>query len=108
MALTEAAKEAVFLRCFLEEMGFENLAKVIILNDNLGAKKLAENPVFHARSKHIDVRHHFVRQTLTRNLINIEHVSTEDMGADILTKALPGPKFKKCLELLGLGSLPLR
>ena len=107
MALAEAAKEAIALRGFLEELGFGNLAEVTIYNDNLGAKKLAESPVFHARSKYIDVRHHFVRQTLKENLISIEHVSTEDMGADMLTKGLPGPKYKKCLELLALGSVLL-
>ena len=107
MTLAEAEKEAIALRGFLEELGFGNLAEVIIYNDNLGANKLAENPVFHARSKHIDVRHHFVRQTLKENLISIEHVSTEDMGADMLTKGLPGPKHKKCLELLALGSVLL-
>lgn len=107
MALAESAKEAIFLRSFLEEMGFGDLADVTIFNDNLGAKKLAENPIFHARSKHINVRHHFVRQALRENMIHIEHVSTEDMGADILTKGLPRPKHVKCLDLLGLKSVGL-
>lgn len=106
MALTEATKEAIFLRGFLSEMGLMDLAEVTIYGDNMGAKKLAENPVFHARSKHIDVRHHFVRSALKEKLIDIRHVSTEDMGADVLTKGLPGPKHRRCLELLGLGVPP--
>lgn len=102
MGLTEATKEAVFLRNFLIELGFDTLADVKILNDNVGAQKLAENPVFDARTKYIDIQHHSVRNVLKEGLLRIEHIPTEDMTADILTKGLPGPKHIRCMELLGL------
>lgn len=62
MAISDAVKEAVYLRRFIDGLGFELPTKLKIFNDNNGARKLAENPVFHARTKHIDVRHHYVRK----------------------------------------------
>jgi hypothetical protein len=56
MALSDASKEAVFLIGYLKELGFQSLANVVVFNDNQGAGKLTENSVYHARSKHIDVR----------------------------------------------------
>ena len=107
MTLAEATKEAIHLRGFLSELGFGTLADVKLFKDNMGAKRLAENPIFHARSKHIDVRHHFVRDALKKKLVELEHVSTDDMIADVLTKGLPGPKNQQFIKLLGLGSLSL-
>lgn len=102
MALTEATKEAMYLRQFLIELGFENLANVRVFNDNNGALKLSENPVFHQRTKHINVRHHFVRDVVKSGLLKVEHISTDDMAADVLTKGLSGPKHVKCLKKLGM------
>ncbi|XP_039309080.1 secreted RxLR effector protein 161-like [Solenopsis invicta] len=95
MALSEATKEAVHLRSLLSELGFP-YPKIKLWSDNCGAIKLAENPVFHNRSKHIDVRHHFVREMLEIGVIDIDHRPTEYMAADVLTKGLSGPKHRKC------------
>ena len=105
MGLTDAAKEAIHLIGFLKELGFGDLADVVIYNDNQGAGKLASNPVFHSRSKHIDIRHHFVRQVLRDHLLKIEYTPTEDMIADVLTKALAGPKHYKCMSGLGVATI---
>jgi Reverse transcriptase (RNA-dependent DNA polymerase)./Integrase core domain. len=105
MGLAEAAKETIHLQTFLEELGFENLSNSMVLNDNMGAQRLAENPIFHARTKHIDVRHHFVREAVQKKKLRLEHVSTDDMIADMLTKALPKTKHMRCLDMLGLGTL---
>lgn len=107
MALAEAAKEAVYLRRLLCSIGFEALARVRILCDNNGARKLAENPVFHNRSKHIDVRHHYVREVLERGELKIIYTSTDEMTADILTKGLPRQKHLRCMKLLGLASVEI-
>lgn len=58
--MAEAAKETIYLRKFFTELGFADLAEVKLFSDNCGALRLSENPVFHNRTKHIDVRHHFV------------------------------------------------
>lgn len=102
MALAECAKEAIFLQRFLKELGFNDLSNVTIYGDNLGAIKLAENPVFHQRSKHIDIKYHYVRDALRSENLNIKHVSTTDMVADMLTKGLPKRKHLECLEKAGM------
>lgn len=102
MALTEATKEAIYLKGFLVELGLEKFSDTTIFNDSASAQKLAKNPVFHGRTKHIAIKHHFVREALKNNLISLEYLCTEDMIADVLTKALPASKHVKCTQLLGL------
>lgn len=60
--------------------------------------------MFHERSKHIDVRLHFIKDEVNKGVIKMKKVSTEENAADMLTKALPTAKFKHCLELVGLSS----
>ncbi|KAG5321395.1 MOS1T transposase, partial [Pseudoatta argentina] len=102
MAISDATKEAVHLRSFILELSPGSNGKITLYSDNIGAITLAENPVFHNRSKHIDVRHHFVRGIFDNGEIELSYKSTEDMAADILTKGLPGPKHQKCVKSLGL------
>lgn len=104
MGLTESAKEVLYLQQLLTNLGFADLSSSTIYNDNISAQKLAENHTFHPRSKHIAIRHHFIRDAVRNNQILIKYIPTDEMIADILTKALPGPKHKKCTEMLGLGS----
>lgn len=106
--LTEIAKEAIYLQNCMCELGFEKMADTHIFNDNMSALKLAENPIFHARSKHIDIRFnffHFFRQALEKNYSETFHISSEDMIFDILTKALPRRKHEKCVRMMGLQSV---
>ncbi|GJQ68312.1 hypothetical protein Trydic_g16907 [Trypoxylus dichotomus] len=81
MGLTEVAKEAIYLRRFLIELGVERLADVKVYNDNLSVVRLAENTSYHARSKQIDIRHHFVRNVLKSGQLELLHVGTSDMIA---------------------------
>lgn len=101
MALTEASKEAIHLRKLLTCINHEDSTDIVLYSDNQGALRLADNPVFHSRSKHIDIRHHFVRQVVNKKLVRLEHISTDDMAADMLTKGLPRPKHLKCMFLVG-------
>ncbi|KAG5317879.1 COPIA protein, partial [Pseudoatta argentina] len=94
MAISDATKEAVHLRSFILVLSPGSNGKITLYSDNIGAIKLAENPVFHNRSKHIDVRHHFVRGIVDNGEIELSYKSTEDMAADILTKGLPGPRHR--------------
>ncbi|CAL1681010.1 unnamed protein product [Lasius platythorax] len=70
--------------------------------DNVGAIKLAKNPEFHKRTKHVEVKYHFVREKYQENAIRIEHANTENMIADIMTKPLGRQKFEKFRHQLGL------
>lgn len=104
IALAEGAKEAIWLRHLLEELdgGKTTARPIIIMEDNRGALLLVENPVNHAKSKHIDVRYHFVRECAERGEIRVVGESSEEMTADILTKALNRVKHEKHLGGLGL------
>lgn len=105
ISLSEATKEAIYLRRLLLELGFENAAKISMHVDNRGAECLANDPVYHSRTKHIDIRYHFIRDVVSRGEINIEHVSTHDMVADILTKALPRQLHYEFCDKIGLAFL---
>lgn len=102
MGISEAIKEAIHLRTFLKELGLDDLSKITLYNDNRGAGLLAENHMFHQRTKHIDIRHHFIRDVLRDGDIKLEYMPTEEMPADVLTTALTGPKHYNCLSKLGV------
>ena len=101
MAMAEGAKEAIYLQNLLEEFGIQKRSTVLY-NDNQGAQALVKNPIFHARTKHIDVRHHFVRDAFESKLIEPTFLRTEEMPADILTKSLFGRKHYNCIRMLNV------
>ncbi|GJU96609.1 UvrD-like helicase, ATP-binding domain, P-loop containing nucleoside triphosphate hydrolase [Tanacetum coccineum] len=76
--------------------------RITLKVDNVSAIALVRNPVFHGRSKHIDIRYHFIRECVENRHINVEHVSGELQRADILTKALPRLKFVTMRQMLGV------
>lgn len=101
MALSDACKEALFIRSFMNECLSMN-GVITLYNDNQSAQKLCTNHMFHARTKHIDVRHHFIRDIVAKQLVNICYLRTDEMTADILTKALSKEKFLKFVSQLCL------
>lgn len=104
MALSSASKEAVYLRRFIQELGFPELvdAPTELNGDNLSALQLVKNPVYHSRTKHIDVRVHFIREIFGKHSIDLKYVPTNDMIADILTKNLNKSKHSDLSQKLGL------
>ena len=101
-ALSTAAKEAIWLRYFLEEIGHEQQAPTTILQDNQSMIVLAHNPINHNRTKHIDVIHHHIRELIESNAITLEYRSTTDMPADAMTKPLARPKFEQYRKTMGV------
>lgn len=87
MALSDACKEAIYVKNLLEEV-FNLTDSVCIYSDNQGAQMLTKNNVHHSRTKHIDMRHHFLRDLVDSRTISVEYVPTNEMKADILTKFL--------------------
>ncbi|GJR40354.1 retrotransposon protein, putative, ty1-copia subclass [Tanacetum coccineum] len=102
MAFTEAVKEAIWLRGLLEELGVE-LNTMAVNYDNQCAIHLLRNHVFHERTKHINVRYHFIREVLDAKTVKVLKVGTKHNAADALTKVVPGLKLQHCLELLNVG-----
>ncbi len=104
MASGEATKESIWLRVLLADMGFAQTTATVIHADNQGAIALSHNPVGHSRAKHIDIRHHFIRERIQNKEIELEYCSTKDMLADIFTKQLPREAFEKFRTALGVGA----
>ena len=101
---TQATKEAIWLKSLLVELGTEDdgPSATIIHCDNQGAIALAANPVFHARTKHINIQHHFVREKVAEGKIQLNYVPTEQQIADGLTKPLSKDRFVLFRNALGL------
>src|SRR6266487_261536 len=70
--------------------------------DNLSAINISKNPIQHSRTKHIDIRHHFIRDLVEENIVTLEHVTTEGQIADIFTKALDATQFERLRVKLGI------
>jgi len=77
-------------------------APVIIYYDNISSILLANNPVYHVRTKHIEVHYHFIKKKVLAKEIDLIHVNTKDQVADIFTKALGTDKLRKFRKMLGV------
>lgn len=102
MALSAATQEALWLRQLYTELDNGNVKPILIHCDNQGAIKLAEMDCYKARSKHIDIRHHFVREKIENSIIELEYIPTNEMAADSLTKAVSKEKVQFCAAKMGL------
>nr|GFB77022.1 zinc finger, CCHC-type [Tanacetum cinerariifolium] len=98
MAATGAACQALWLKRLLSELTGWKEERITLKDDNVLAIALVRNLVFHGRSKHIDIRYHFIRECVENGHINVEHVSGELQRADILIKAPPRLKFEICVK----------
>jgi len=102
MAATQAAKESVWITAFLHDLHFKIRKPGLIYGDNQGSIKLALNSQFHGRTKHIAIQHHFIRDLISAKEVTLEYISTKEMIADGLTKALPRIAHDKLVHDLGL------
>ncbi len=102
IVLTHMAKEAIWIQEFLGEVFPDFAFPTTILSNNQGALALAVNPAFHAHTKHIRVRHHFICNCIEAEDVDLDYVPTDDQVADIFTKGLPSIKHKKFTSMMGL------
>lgn len=101
MALSMATAEACWLKQLITDF-FINVEYVLIYEDNQSSIKVAKNPVLHKRMKHIDIKHHFIREKIVEGLIKLSYVETSEQVADLLTKPLSSPTFVKLRGYLNL------
>jgi len=102
MALTDCAKEVVWLRSLLNELDCHQDAASMIWDDNVGCIQLALNEITFSRSKHIDLRHHFIREKVSNGVIRLAYIKTKENVADALTKAIPRMAFEGHVQAFGL------
>ena len=101
ISATEASKEAIWLSRLGEDLGM-SVSTPVLGCDSQSAVYLAKNAMFHSRTKHIDVRHHFIRQVLEDGLVTLTKIKTQDNPADILTKSLGKAQHEHCIQLVGV------
>jgi len=101
IALSEAARVVLFLKQIFSEIGAE-IGTVLIMQHNQATIAMTRNPVHHKRSKHIDIKYHFVRNEVARKNIKLQYCDSKSMIADILKKPLPRDCFKHLSESMGL------
>jgi hypothetical protein len=102
IAASTAGREAVWLRKLLSDLFRSELEPTVIHCDIQSCLKLTENPVFHDRSKHIEMRYHYIRDMIQKKVLSLQYVPTAEQTADIFTKPLPLIKFAYFRDKLGV------
>lgn len=103
MALAAATQEALWLKQFNQQLGCPIADEpILVICDNVGALYLSKNDAYLPRTKHIDVKHHFVRDCLSESKIRVQYITTNEMVADSLTKSINTNKQMFCARKMGL------
>jgi hypothetical protein len=105
IAAAHATKEVVWLRRLLTELGLNLRPPTVLHVDNQSAIAIARNPEFHDRTKHIEVRHHFLRHKVEGEEIRLEYTPTDDQVADVLTKGIVHAKHERFSGAMGIRRL---
>ena len=103
IAATEGVKEALWLQGLIGEFGFAQ-DKVEVFCDNQSSLHLCKNAMFHERTKHIDIKLHFIRDVISQGSVVMEKIHTDENPADMATKPVTANKFNHCLDLLGVAT----
>jgi hypothetical protein len=102
VAASETAKQVVYLRMLMEEIGVAQREPTTIREDNQGVVSISKTDAFSGRTKHIDIRHKYVCEATRDRKVHVEWVSTKEQVADILTKALPKRQFEYLRNMMGI------
>ena len=95
-----ATQEVVWLRKLLmTDLRVTSQGPTVLMEDNQGAIAISKNPVGHARTKHIDIRYHYIREAMQNGIINLHYCPTEEMIADLLTKLSSIECLRCCVKL---------
>lgn len=100
--MTLATAELIWLTFILKDLGVYLSKTPVLFCDNLSALNMTINPVFHARTKHIELDYHFVREKVAQGHLVTKFVNSANQFADVFTKALPKQLFSMFLNKLGL------
>ena len=101
-SMRRVVAELSWLSRLLNELTTTSITPILVRCDNQAAVYIARNPVFHERTKHIELDCHFVREKLLAGLISLEQIPSQQQLADVLTKPLPGPLHHRLIGKLGV------
>ncbi|KAK3029672.1 hypothetical protein RJ639_039164 [Escallonia herrerae] len=104
IATTEAVKEAIWLKGSVGDLGLKQESSTVYY-DSQSAIHLTKNQMFHERTKHIDVRFHFIRDVVSHGTVMVEKISTDENPTGMMAKHIPEIKFKHCLDLIGINNI---
>ncbi|KAL5849177.1 hypothetical protein ACOSQ4_007190 [Xanthoceras sorbifolium] len=104
IAVGSGCTQLLWMKQMLEDYGLKQ-GTLTIYCDNTSAINISKNPVQHSRTKHIDIRHHFIRELVESKVVSLEHVSTENQLADLFTKPLDHARFQSLSKSIGVCSL---
>jgi len=100
MAASYATCEAIWLKNILKDFGVELSESIKLYEDNQSCIQLSQNPGHHRRTKHIDIRHHYIQEKVEEGVVTLKYITSENQQADILTKGLPVNKFNHLVKLI--------
>ena len=102
IALARASQQAVWMASWLSEVGLPVAGPIRLYGDNEGSQSLTENSKHHGLVKHIDMRHHHIREKIARKQVEVVDIAGEENVGDLFMKVLAGPKHKYFVSFLGL------
>jgi hypothetical protein len=102
IAKCSASCEAIWLQKLLIGLFDLEMEAIVILCDNQSCIKITKNPVFHDKSKHIEIWYHYIRDMVQRGTVNLQYVGTNEQVVDVLTKPLSRVKFEYFRDKLGV------
>ena len=105
IAAVDACKEVLWMKNFLQELGMKK-EKYGLFCDSQSAIYLAKNSSLHSRTKHIDVRYHWIRDVVNSKMVHLEKIHTDKNDSDMMTKTLPSEKLLVCCKVAGMAMLP--
>jgi hypothetical protein len=109
-SLAKAVCEALWLLQIMGQMMYsgDDIKAIRLYGDNQSSLSLAENPEFHQRTKHIDIKHHFIREHIAKGTIDLHYIPSVEMAADGLTKPLTAAKHSEFIALLRMKVIDVR
>jgi hypothetical protein len=108
IAASSTSTQVIWMARLLEELGMEIHKPIKVYCDNQRTISMTKNQVLHSMSKHIDIRHHFIRELIQQEFLFFEFCKSEDQLADIFMKALPKDQLEKLISHLGILKLNIK
>ena len=102
IALSAAYQEAVWLRQLYNGLGGWSSSSTSLQTDSQSAMAMSENPRFHGRAKHIEIKYHYIRDRVQTGEVKLQYCPTTEMVADVLTKALSSDKHVKFARMMNV------